>query len=218
MRSFSTRSRLCRRWLKARPPLSSTHKISFAIEFSLHRVSDALLTGATLYVVSCRNTPAVRYTSTAPSVSLGVALCDAAASTTTPDGRRNTVRLRIRCRIFLGIAAVQTGIPQAVACTDEHAALCFGERVAAALVGGYAGCNTGQQRQAFVRSSKDPPACRSVGFAVRLQQKSCRMSLRCDSTNQIIVPIWRYPSAGRIACASCQIQNSRRVFSFGRAP
>ena len=62
------------------------------------------------------------------------------------------LRIRFR-RIFLGIAAVQTGIPQAVACTDEHAALCFGERVAAALVGGYAGCNTGQQRQAFVRSS-----------------------------------------------------------------
>ena len=59
-------------------------------------------------------------------------------------------------------------ISQAVACTDEHAALCFGERVAAALVGGYAGCNTGQQRQAFVRSSKIRQHVGSVGFAVRL--------------------------------------------------
>lgn len=50
------------------------------------------------------------------------------------------------------------------------------------------GCNTGQQRQAFVRSSKIRQHVGSVGFAVRLQQKGCRMSLRCDSANQIIVP------------------------------
>ncbi len=102
----------------------------------------------------------------------------------------------------------------------KHAALCFGERVAAALVGGYTGCNTGQQRQAFVRSSKIRQHVGSVGFAVRLQQKGCRMSLRCDSANQIIVPfggIRRQEECRLPACASCRLSRTAAVFSFRRA-
>ena len=76
-------------------------------------------------------------------------------------------------------------------------------------------CNTGQQCQAFVRSGKVGQHVGSVGFAVRLQQKGCRMSLRCDSANQIIVPfggIRRQEECRLPACVMQIVQNSRRVF------
>ncbi len=56
-----------------KPPLSSTHKISF-IEFSLQRVSDALLTGAALYVMRPAEIPCRPIYEHSASVSLGVAL------------------------------------------------------------------------------------------------------------------------------------------------
>ena len=118
-------------------------------------------------------------------------------------------------RVFLGVAAVQTGIPQAIACADEHAALCFGECVAAALVGGNAGRYTGQQRQTLIGRSQVGQHIRSCGFAVRLQQKRHCVSFRRDPANQIVIPLGcvrRQEERRLSACVMQVIQDSRRIF------